>query len=57
MEQYDEDKAEKAYKKHKCRPCVWARWQTPYVVSCLFPRCVIGDIDVQVSRKKRNKRQ
>jgi hypothetical protein len=42
MERYDEEeeKAKEAYEKHKCKGCVWAKWQTPYIVSCLFPRCV-----------------
>jgi hypothetical protein len=42
MERYDEEeeKAKEEYEKHKCKGCVWARWQTPYIVSCLFPRCM-----------------
>jgi hypothetical protein len=42
MERYDEEeeKAKEEYQKHKCKGCVWARWQTPYIVSCLFPRCM-----------------
>jgi hypothetical protein len=42
MNQYDEEekKAQEAYEKHKCKNCVYAKWQTPYIVSCLFPRCV-----------------
>jgi hypothetical protein len=42
MERYDEEeeKAKEEYEKHKCKGCVWAKWQTPYIVSCLFPRCV-----------------
>lgn len=42
MERYDEEeeRAEEAYEKHKCKGCLWAKWQTPYIVSCLFPRCV-----------------
>lgn len=42
MERYDEEeeKAKEAYDKHKCKGCAWARWQAPFIVSCLFPRCV-----------------
>jgi hypothetical protein len=42
MERYDEEeeKAKEAYEKHKCKGCVYAKWQAPYIVSCLFPRCV-----------------
>jgi hypothetical protein len=42
MERYDEEeeKVKEAYEKHKCKGCLWAKWQTPYIVSCLFPRCV-----------------
>ena len=49
MERYDEEeervkkeeeRAKKEYEKHKCKTCVWAKWQAPYIVSCLFPRCV-----------------
>jgi hypothetical protein len=41
MERYEEEeKAKEEYEKHKCKGCVYAKWQTPYIVSCLFPRCV-----------------
>lgn len=43
MERYDEEeeRAKEEYEKHKCKGCAWARWQAPFIVSCLFPRCVI----------------
>ena len=43
MERYDEEeeRAKEAYEKHKCKGCVYAKWQGIYIVSCLFPRCVI----------------
>ncbi|AKM19809.1 hypothetical protein GARCT_02558 [Geobacillus sp. 12AMOR1] len=43
MSQYEEEKkkAYEQYEKHKCRTCIWSRWQVPFVVTCLFPRCVI----------------
>lgn len=42
MERYDEEeeKAKEAYEKHKCKTCVWAKWQQKQIVVCLFPRCV-----------------
>ena len=42
MERYDEEeeKVKEAYEKHKCKGCVYAKWQGIYIVSCLFPRCV-----------------
>ncbi|UYL94264.1 hypothetical protein PT91_gp69 [Geobacillus phage vB_GthS_PT9.1] len=42
MERYDEEeqRAKEEYEKHKCKNCVYAKWQAPYIVSCLFPRCV-----------------
>ncbi|UYL93844.1 hypothetical protein NIIg97_gp71 [Geobacillus phage vB_GthS_NIIg9.7] len=42
MERYDEEeqRAKEEYEKHKCKTCVYAKWQAPYIVSCLFPRCV-----------------
>ena len=40
MERYEEEKAEEEYEKHKCRTCVYAKWQGIYIVSCLFPCCV-----------------
>jgi hypothetical protein len=42
MERYDEEeaKAKEEYEKHKCKNCVYAKWQGIYIVSCLFPRCV-----------------
>jgi hypothetical protein len=42
MERYDEEeqRAKEEYEKHKCKTCVWAKWQAPFIVSCLFPRCV-----------------
>lgn len=43
MERYDEEEegAKEEYEKHKCKNCVYAKWQGIYIVSCLFPRCVI----------------
>ena len=43
MERYDEEeeRAKEEYEKHKCKGCVYAKWQGIYIVSCLFPRCVI----------------
>ena len=49
MERYDEEeervkkeeeRAKEEYEKHKCKGCVYAKWQAPFIVSCLFPCCV-----------------
>ena len=47
MSQYEEEKkkAYEQYEKHKCRTCIWSRWQVPFVVTCLFPRCVKEETD------------
>jgi hypothetical protein len=36
----EEKRVEEAYQKHKCKDCVWSKWQGKQIVSCLFPRCV-----------------
>jgi hypothetical protein len=36
----EEKRVEEEYQKHKCKDCVWSKWQGKPIVSCLFPRCV-----------------
>lgn len=36
----EDEQLKKEYEQHPCRSCIWSNWQSPYLVSCLFPRCV-----------------
>jgi hypothetical protein len=45
----DKEKAKMAYERHKCKNCIWAKWQVPYLVSCPFVRCVrMSEFDEKV---------